>query len=111
MVPYRRRNVCVAAYSIGSAELYLGQLAATMSRFGEARAHFDAALEFNSKMGALPWVARTQYEYARMLLKCARADDRDRARHLLTAAHETAEQLGMKKISESTQALLSEAQN
>lgn len=82
-----------------------------MSRFEEARAHFDAALEFNSKMGALPWVARSQYEYARMLLKFARAGDRECACQLLAAAHETAEQLGMKKISDSTRALLLEAEN
>lgn len=82
-----------------------------MSRFEEARAHFDAALEFNSKIGALPAVARTQYEYARMLLKCAREGDRDHAHQLLAAAHEIAERLGMKKISENAQALLSEAQN
>jgi tetratricopeptide (TPR) repeat protein len=111
MAPYRQRNVFVQAVSLGSVELYLGSLAATMSRFEEARAHFDAALEFNSKIGALPWVARTQYEYARMLLKCARGGDRYRAYQLLAAAHDTAERLGMKKVSESTQALLSEAQD
>lgn len=111
MTPYRRRNITVGAVSLGSVELYLGLLASTMSRFEEARAHFEAALEFNSKMGALPWVARSQYEYARMLLKFARASDRERACQLLAAAYETAEQLGMKKINESTQKLLLEAEN
>jgi len=111
MAPYRRRNVCVAAVSLGSVEQYLALLAATMSRFEEAQSHAEAALEFNSKTGALPWVARTQYEYARMLLKWGRQDDRERACKLLAAAHETAERLGMKRVSEDAQALLSDNQS
>ncbi|MGO9603200.1 MAG: adenylate/guanylate cyclase domain-containing protein [Candidatus Binataceae bacterium] len=111
MLPYRRRNVVVAAVSLGSAELYLGLLAATMSRFEEAQTHFEAALELNARMGALPWVAHTQYDFARMLLKRAHAGDRQRGIELLAAARETAQRLRMSHLCNQTATLMSELAN
>jgi hypothetical protein len=46
-------------------------------------------------MGARPWVAHTQEDYARMLLDRARPGDRERARDLLEAAVATYQELGM----------------
>ena len=40
----------------------------------------------NARMGALPWLARTREDYARMLLGRNRPGDRARAEDMLGAA-------------------------
>ena len=45
---------------------------------------FEGALGMNARIGALPWLARTQDDYAKMLLLRGRPGDHDRARELLT---------------------------
>ncbi len=82
-------------FCLGSAEHWLGVLAALLDRWAEATAHFEAAGEMNARMRARPFVARTQYAYARMLLARGDAGDQDKARGLLTEAAATAEELGM----------------
>jgi hypothetical protein len=53
--------------SRGSVARSLGVLATLLGRHEEAERHFAAALEANKHMGARPWLARTQQEYALML--------------------------------------------
>jgi hypothetical protein len=77
-----------------------------MGCFEDAQKHFESALETNARMGALPWVVRTQYDYARMLLTRAHPCDRQRAFQLLAAAHETSQQLGMNDMSERSATLM-----
>jgi DNA-binding SARP family transcriptional activator len=77
----------------GSLSRDLGQLAALLERWDDAERHFEDALAMNAKAGALPWLAHTQADYARMLR--ARGGDDDRADELLSAAHATYEALGM----------------
>ena len=55
----------VACY--GSADRYLGMLAATLGEAGLAEQHFERALARNREMGALTWLAHTAYEYGRFL--------------------------------------------
>jgi tetratricopeptide (TPR) repeat protein len=75
--PYGACNVMAyPEFSLGSASRYLGLLARTMSRWDEAVCHFEQAIETNAKMGAPPWVAYTQDDYARMLLARDEAGDR-----------------------------------
>ena len=62
---------------------------------GEARRHFEDALEANVRMGARSWVAHTQHDFARMLLTTGQEHDLERALELLHAARSTAEELGM----------------
>jgi DNA-binding SARP family transcriptional activator len=94
--PYADYNVYAhPEVSLGSASRPLGLLAATMSRWEDAAGHFERALDLNARMGARPWVAHTQHEYARMLLQRAAAGDEDRARELLGAARSGFEGLGM----------------
>jgi hypothetical protein len=45
---------------------------------------FEGALGMTARIGALPWLARTQDDYAKMLLLRGRPGDHDRARELLT---------------------------
>ena len=49
----------------------------------------------NARMGARPWLAHTQHDYARMLLTRARTRDRAQARDLLTQARTTYRELGI----------------
>ena len=55
----------VACY--GSADRYLGRLAATLGDHDRAIGHFERALAVNRAMGADTWVAHTLYEFGRAL--------------------------------------------
>jgi hypothetical protein len=57
--------------------------------------HFEDALELNGRMGARPWLARTRYDFALMLLARGEPGDRERADPLLASASTLAHELGM----------------
>jgi tetratricopeptide (TPR) repeat protein len=96
--PYAGFAVVAEVSCFGAASRYLGQLAATMRRWHEGEAHFDQALAMNAAMGAKPWLARTQYHYAQMLLARRAPSDSERARMLLEDASTLARQLGMRSL-------------
>jgi tetratricopeptide (TPR) repeat protein len=52
----------------GPVSRYLGILATMTNRWDKAELHFEEALETTERIGALPWLAHTQRDYARMLL-------------------------------------------
>jgi DNA-binding CsgD family transcriptional regulator/tetratricopeptide (TPR) repeat protein len=107
LLPFRGRHaIGHAEGSVGAVDRYLGLLAATLGRLEEAERHFEDALEMNARMGARPWVAHTQHEYARMLAERGRGKDRDRAVSLLTSALETGEEIGMTVLGERVTGLL-----
>jgi hypothetical protein len=76
-LPHEGYNILIGptAACYGAASRYLGMLAATMSHWDEAQRHFADALAMNARMGAKPWLAHTQYEYAKMLLSRGHPDD------------------------------------
>jgi tetratricopeptide (TPR) repeat protein len=90
---------------LGSASFYLGLLATLTARWAEAGDHFEAAIRAHDQLGARPLLARTQYEYARMLLCRGQDADRSRALGLLDGAFATASSLGMAAVTEGIQAL------
>ena len=97
LTPYGNYNVMAhPEFSLGAAARYLGILASTMSRWEEASSQFERALEMNTSMGARPWVAHTQNDYAAMLLTRNEAGDRKRARELIREALTMYRELGMK---------------
>ena len=102
LVPFAGRNVVVstAAACFGALSRYLGGLATTLERWDDAERHFEHALAMNARMGALPWLAHTQEQYATMLLARHQSNDRDRAAALLDAALLTARELGMHELEE-----------
>jgi DNA-binding CsgD family transcriptional regulator len=67
--PFAGTNVMighlVACY--GSADRYLGMLAATLGEPERAEAHFERAMRMNREMGASTWLAHTAYQYGRLL--------------------------------------------
>jgi tetratricopeptide (TPR) repeat protein len=108
LLPYAGRNVVIVEgwACLGSADRPLGMLATTMGRWGEAEAHFQAALDLNARLGARTWLARTELRYAQMLLARRRDGDAEDARMLLKQAHATAASLGMRNLAEQVRAQL-----
>jgi DNA-binding CsgD family transcriptional regulator len=82
----------------GAASRYLGMLATTMAHWEEARQHFEDALAMNARIGARPWLAHTQHQYAVMLLARHQPGDRERAMHLLDEALTMSRALGMQAL-------------
>jgi DNA-binding SARP family transcriptional activator len=106
--PYAERNVVVgrAATCNGSASRLLGTLAAAMRSWELAESHFISALAMHERMGARPWMARTQLAYAEMLLSRRQRGDKARARELLAEAVATADALGMGVVAQRARALV-----
>jgi len=95
-VPWAAFNaVDVAEGFKGSVSRYLALLAATLERRDDATRHFEDALTMNERMGARPWLAHTQSDYARMLLARGGPGDRERAEQLFDLALATYRELGM----------------
>jgi DNA-binding SARP family transcriptional activator len=95
--PYGALNaVDVAEGFMGSMSRYLGLLAVQLGRVDEAVGHFEQALEMNERMGARPWLAYTQHDYARVLLARDGPGDPERAEDLLAACRETFRALAMR---------------
>jgi class 3 adenylate cyclase/tetratricopeptide (TPR) repeat protein len=112
ILPYGNRNVTLGWGDIayGSAEYYLGLLATVMNNFDRAEAHFETALRFNTRMGAKPFVARTQASFAEMLLRRNLAEDGAKALTLAKASIEITDALGMETLREKARALKETAQ-
>ncbi len=109
VAPYSSRIIAftapqpVACY--GSASLYAGLLATVMARWADADDHFEAAIRAHDRLGARPFLARTRYEYARMLLSRGRPEDETSAFELLDRAHAAARTLGMAAVAGGIEAL------
>jgi tetratricopeptide (TPR) repeat protein len=90
----------------GSLAHWLGMLAATMKRWDDAVAHFESAIETNARVGARPFLARSQHEYARMLIERGESGDKEKAKELLTEATAIYRELGMPTFLENAEELL-----
>jgi predicted ATPase len=96
LLPVADQNVVgLAECARGSVARSLGVLATLLGDYDEAEQHFRAALADNERMGARPWVARTQHEYAQLLLARDAPGDKERSHELLGTALDTARSLGM----------------
>ena len=95
LLPWAALNAADLAEGFrGSVARYLGLLASTSGKSAAAR-HYEDALMHNARMGARPWLARTQQDYAQMLHVRNRSGDRERARELAEQAAATFAELGM----------------
>jgi tetratricopeptide (TPR) repeat protein len=96
LLPHGRYNIVLGPIVFaGPAARYLGILADMQSRFGEAEAHFHEALRLSSRTAARPWIAYTEIDYSRMLLRRDRPGDHKLASGLLDSALKTARALKM----------------
>ncbi|MBE2316513.1 protein kinase [Solirubrobacter sp. CPCC 204708] len=92
LLPHRDRMVQVTqAACFGSAERFLGLLAATFGDIDLASEHFEAALVLNADRGVLPLIPFIRAEYAQRLLGRGTPADGERARELLVTAYHEAE--------------------
>jgi tetratricopeptide (TPR) repeat protein len=95
LLPYADLNALAAGeVALGSISRYLGLLATALGGTEAAR-HFEDALEMNERMGARPWVAHTQEDYARLLLAHDNSGEREKGQKLLETALATYRELGM----------------
>jgi DNA-binding SARP family transcriptional activator len=94
--PYADRvGTAYPEMSVGPVARYLGLLSVTEGRWEEAQRHFTNALDLNLRIGARPWLAHTQEDYARMLYTRGRAGDTEQARELVETAVATYREVGM----------------
>lgn len=98
--PYADRNVSGGGNVTcqGSLARYLGLLASTCRCWSEAEQWFERAIQANTAMGALPFVAHSQHDFARMLLQRAQPSDEQRAECLHCEARRIAGQLSMTSL-------------
>jgi tetratricopeptide (TPR) repeat protein len=98
LLPYATHNVVIGGDAVGchgAVARLLGLLATTLQRWEPAVQHFEATLRMHQRMGARPFVARTQYAYAALLVARNAPGDTAQAQALLTLARSTAEDLQM----------------
>jgi class 3 adenylate cyclase len=99
LAPYESRCMTMdTACCGGSVARPLGRLAATCGRFEAAERHFQTALEVNERIRSAPWVAWTEFDYARMLFARGAEDDEENGSIRLGRAFDTARRLGMKAL-------------
>jgi hypothetical protein len=98
--PYADTNLVVSPgiACMGSTSRSLGVLAATQGDWPRADAHFAAAMEFNTRLGASTWVARTALDWASMLITRADPGDAERARTLVDDAARIAEVRDLRNV-------------
>jgi ATP/maltotriose-dependent transcriptional regulator MalT len=80
---------------LGPVARLLGGLATAQRRWPEAAAHYEAASALCERMGAQPWLVRTQADYASSLLVRGDRGMLDRASSLVAAAGARAQALGL----------------
>jgi tetratricopeptide (TPR) repeat protein len=101
LLPYATHNAVIGGDAVGcygAVARLLGLLATTLQRWEPAVQHFEAALRMHQRMGARPFVARTQYAYAAMLVARNAPGDAAQAQALLAMARTTAEELQMQGL-------------
>jgi tetratricopeptide (TPR) repeat protein len=110
LLPYATHNVVIGGDAVGchgAVARLLGLLATTLQRWELAVQHFAAALSMHQRLGARPFVARTQYAYAAMLVARNAPGDAAQAQALLTLARRTAQELQMQGLMPSLQGMQS----
>jgi tetratricopeptide (TPR) repeat protein len=96
--PHARQCIVIgtrASLWWGSVSHYLGQVLTPLGGFDEAEAAFQNATAVHQRFEARPFLARTNLEYARMLLTRAGDGDGEQATGLLAQVIPVAEELGM----------------
>jgi hypothetical protein len=109
--PYAGHLVLVAsgAGCVGAADRYLGMMAGIIGDTARAKAHYEAALALERRVGSAPLLARTEYWYAHDFLR----DDPGSGKGLPLLQHVlgTAQQLGMKSLETQAHALIGRGLN
>ena len=107
LAPYADRCIMVGwcEVSYGGVARYLGMLCALLQQYDESERYFEAALAMHKRLGALPLLAHSQFQFAEMLMSRGGVDDREQASKLIEAALKTADLLGMNELSNATRSV------
>jgi hypothetical protein len=98
LLPWGKLNATLnAVVMFGSTERYLGILASVLGRLDEAIGHFEASLRLDRRGGARPWAVYSSLGLATALARRGRAEDRARARELVSELEVEASLLKMKR--------------
>lgn len=101
LLPYAGLNaLATAEATAGPVARYLGLLASAAEQWDDAARHFEDALDMSTRMGARPWVSRTQCDLVQMLSVRGRDGDGERADALAAEAEATAAELGLQGVRE-----------
>jgi DNA-binding SARP family transcriptional activator len=92
---------------LGAAERYQGMLSTKLERWDEAEAHFEHALALERKVRGRALVPRTCYWQAQLLSARARPGDDRRARAILRDVMNDTAAVGMRRLHEQAELLLS----
>ena len=84
----------------GSVARVAGLVAAAGGRWDEAESHFENALAVHRRMGALPLLARTRFEWSSALLDRGRKGDKRRSADLRRKSADAANRLRMTRLLE-----------
>lgn len=99
LVPHRGLTAFMPSTVIlGAVSGYLAILASELRRTRLAATLFEEALEMNAAMEAAPFLARTQIDFAGLLLQRGHRDDHQRGLHLLNQAAALAGPLQMQPL-------------
>jgi DNA-binding CsgD family transcriptional regulator len=99
LMPYRSLNATLPGTLMqGAVSGYLGSLAATMQYQTEATSLFEEAIVMNTAMRALPFLARTQVDYGRLLLASDNPEAHVYARQLISSALTIADELNLRPV-------------
>ncbi|TMV07529.1 guanylate cyclase [Ruegeria sediminis] len=105
LLPYRDITVTAGVTTVcnGAAGRRLGSLAALLGDWENAQQHFEMALEIDTRMRAVPWVAHTKAAFARALRRRGRQEDAKAAGLLEVEAMEIASKHGMISLTSTLQ--------
>jgi tetratricopeptide (TPR) repeat protein len=111
LAPYEELAVVVgsASVSLGATSRYLGQLAVELGRWDEAEAHFEHAVDFDTRTSARAWLAHSWFQYSRLLARRDRPGDKGRADQMLSSAMQTVTELGMRGLGSRIKASMGDA--
>jgi tetratricopeptide (TPR) repeat protein len=105
--PYADRvAISYPEISLGPVSRFLGILASTTCYYDDAAGHFEDALAMNERIRARPWLAHTQEDYGRMLLRRDQPGDAEKARSLLESARTAYRELGMSEFASTASTVL-----
>jgi DNA-binding winged helix-turn-helix (wHTH) protein len=96
--------VDISFHCDGSVSHYLAKLAQLMGRDAEARAHYERALEQNTRFQLRPCAALSSFELGSLLIDSPAVRDVPRALTLLAEAQQAASEIGMRPLSEAARA-------
>ena len=111
MAPFGERNIVIgsSASFFGPMAHYLGVLATAMSNWDAAVAHYEAA--HGAATPCPPFFARTQLEFARLMLQRDHTNNWSRAQAMLRDATRIADEIGMLRVGHDARELMARFAN